>query len=178
MRWLSDNVHVQINCELCWKPPTPPSSPPPRRLTCYSPMPCCHLMWRTPWWLPWPWPLHLQKTCLKVLKSKFCFTYRIQFRLVIHLELIGFRLITGLANLHVGVSSEAPCVIHQAMSSLPLSSLNLQLWKPNILESPTWNQFTKSTLQHLVALFQMQLWNYEPWNSLFNPNKSILYVSL
>ena len=154
--------------------PTPPSSPLPRRLTCYSPMLCCHLMWRTPWWLPWKPGKSL---CFKVLKSTFCLTYKILFKLVIHLELIGFRLITGLANLHVGVSSEAPCVIHQAMSSLPLSSLNLQLWKPNNLESPTWKQFTKSTLQHLVALFQMQLWNYEPWNSLFNPNKSILYVS-
>ena len=116
--------------------------------------------------------------CFKVLKSKFCFTYRIQFRLVIHLELIGFRLITGLANHHVGVSSEAPCVIHQAKSSLPLSSPVLktkQLGITNFFKY--WKQFTKSMLQHIVALFQMQFWNYEPWNSLFNPNKSILYVS-
>ena len=98
--------------------------------------------------------------CFKVLKSKFCFTYRIQFRLVIHLELIGFRLITGLANLHVGVSSEAPCVIHQAMSSLPLSSLNLQLWKPNNLESPTFSSIGSNLLKVCYSI----LWLYSRCN--------------
>lgn len=98
--------------------------------------------------------------CFKVLKSKFCFTYRIQFRLVIHLELIGFRLITGLANLHVGVSSEAPCVIHQAKSSLPLSSLNLQLWKPNNLESPTFSSIGSNLLKVCYSI----LWLYSRCN--------------
>ena len=88
----------------------------------------------------------LAQNLVKVCVLKFWiqhFASHVEFILVIHLELIRFRIITGLASLRVGVSSEAPCVdvptpvIHQAKPSLQLSPLNLQLWKTNNVESRT-----------------------------------------